>query len=249
MKNQDLPIQPVNTTISTFEGFSEGKIKLVRLPEQFFSELLDQFDHLEELKLILYIFWHLEQMEGSFRCFRVSELYKNTYLLRTLSKDSKTSESILKDALTRAIKRGVVLQIPLSNEEDSDALLFLNSAKGRAGYKAYLQGKWKPENIINQSQIDWLMEQPNIYQLYEENIGPLTPLIADALRDAEASFPQPWIQEAIKIAAERNKRSWSYILAVLRHWQEEGRDEENRRDATEIRRKYIEGEFSDFIEH
>jgi len=36
-------------------------------------------------------------------------------------------------------------------------------------------------------------ERPNIFKLYEENIGPLTPLIADALKDAEKTYPPEWV--------------------------------------------------------
>ena len=51
------------------------------------------------------------------------------------------------------------------------------------------------------------MERPNIFTLYEQNIGLLTPLIADQLRDMEKSYPPDWIDEAFTIAVGRNKRA------------------------------------------
>ena len=60
------------------------------------------------------------------------------------------------------------------------------------------------------------VERPNIFRLYEENIGPLTPLIAEMLRDAEKTYPADWIEEAFKIAVENNVRRWRYIEAILR---------------------------------
>jgi len=71
-----------------------------------------------------------------------------------------------------------------------------------------------------------LVPPPNIFRLYEENIGPLSPLVADELREAEARYPWPWIEDAFREAVERNKRSWSYIKAILRRWEEEGRRDE-----------------------
>ncbi len=53
------------------------------------------------------------------------------------------------------------------------------------------------------------LERPNVFKLYEENIGPLTPMIADALKDAENTFSPEWIAEAIELAVKNNKRSWN----------------------------------------
>ncbi len=85
------------------------------------------------------------------------------------------------------------------------------------------------------------LERPNIYKLYEENIGPLTPLIADALKDAEAEYPPEWIEEALGEAVKRNKRNWKYVEAILRGWKEEGRGkEQNRQNAEELRGRDVE---------
>ena len=93
------------------------------------------------------------------------------------------------------------------------------------------------------------VERPNIFRLYEQNIGPLTPLIAEMLQEAEKLYPPAWIEEAFKIAVEKNVRRWNYIEAILKSWQEEGRDQTDRRNTAKDRRKYVEGEFADFIEH
>jgi DnaD/phage-associated family protein len=95
-----------------------------------------------------------------------------------------------------------------------------------------------------------LTEKRNIYQLYEANIGPLTPMIAETLRDAEDAYPNAWIEEALEIAVAKNVRNWRYIAAILERWQNEGKDErKDRQDPQEDRRRYIEGEYSDYIEH
>ena len=112
---------------------------------------------------------------------------------------------------------------------------------------------WQPESEAGLS-IEPPQEAPNIFQLYEENIGPLTPMLAEALGEAEDTYPLEWIEEAIRIAVEKNKRNWRYAAAILERWQREGphgRKEklEDRRDPEKARRRYVEGEFSDFVEH
>src|SRR5579863_8012189 len=66
-------------------------------------------------------------------------------------------------------------------------------------------------------------DRPNIFVLYEQNIGLLTPLIADQLRDAADLYSQEWIEAAFREAVQYNKRNWKYISAILRRWETEGR--------------------------
>ena len=72
-------------------------------------------------------------------------------------------------------------------------------------------------------QVQVQIERPNIFILYEQNIGLLSPLIADELRDAADSYPAEWIETAFREAVLHNKRKWSYIRAILRRWETEGR--------------------------
>jgi DnaD/phage-associated family protein len=127
-------------------------------------------------------------------------------------------------------------------------LYFLNSERGRAALRAIEKGEWKPTGDTRQP-IALDMERPNVFRLYEENIGPLTPLIADVLREAEATYPLEWIQEAVRIAVENNVRRWRYVEAILSSWKKEGRDAKDRRDTEEDRHKYVKGKYADFVEH
>ena len=67
------------------------------------------------------------------------------------------------------------------------------------------------------------IERPNIFVLYEQNIGLLSPLLADELKDAADQYPGEWIEAAFREAVQHNKRKWSYIRAILRRWETEGR--------------------------
>jgi DNA replication protein len=78
-----------------------------------------------------------------------------------------------------------------------------------------------PSKNIHHIQVE--IERPNIFVLYEQNIGLLSPLIADELRDAAERYPAEWIEAAFREAVEHNKRNWRYIRAILRRWETEGR--------------------------
>lgn len=61
-----------------------------------------------------------------------------------------------------------------------------------------------------------------IFRMYEAEIGLLTPLIADALKDWLDDVPHQWIIDAMRRSVVGNKRSWAYVEAILRAWKAKG---------------------------
>jgi DNA replication protein len=235
--------------MNEFTGFPEGKMRFTGIPDLFFSSLLPEIDHLGELKLTIYAFRLLHQMEGAFRYLRRENFSQDQAFMLGLAENLEQAGEILTEALERCVQRKTFLKASIKLEEGVQEFYFLNSPKGRAALQAMETGEWRHTNDP-QAPVELIPEAPTIYHLYEENIGPLTPMIADTLQDAEQSYPYSWIEEAVRIAVENNIRRWSYVEAILKRWQEGGRDERtDRRDTEKDRRRYVEGEFSDFIEH
>ncbi len=228
----------------TFKGFQSGKTHFTPIPTDFFSEILPQVDHLGELKIILYVFWRVDRMEGAFRYLRRDDFLSDHLLMESLGNPGELDEGI-----KRLLDQNVLLSATVQTDDGEDLLFFLNSPKGRSAVQSIQRGEFRIEGNQHPS-IELAPEPPNIYRLYETNIGPLTPMIAEALGEAEDTYPDAWIEEAFRIAVENNARNWRYIAAILKRWQEEGRhDEKDRRDSEKTRRKYIQGELSDYIEH
>jgi DnaD/phage-associated family protein len=86
-----------------------------------------------------------------------------------------------------------------------------------------------------------------VFTLYEQNIGALTPLIADMLREAEKEYPSAWFEEAFAIAVAKNVRNWKYVEAVLKRWKEKGYEGKNRQNAVKDFKRYTEGEFAEYF--
>jgi DnaD/phage-associated family protein len=226
--------------MSPFKGFAESQEGAVPLPAQFFRNLLPEIDSLEELKLTLYIFWRLEYTEGDFRYIRKQDIIADKLFMETLAGNHQDAQSLLESALLDALQRGTLLEAPINAGQET--LYFLNTPRGRVALKAIERGEWRHSgDPLHPVSLD--VDRPNIFRLYETNIGPLTPMIADTLQDAENTYPINWIEDAI--AVENNKRSWRYVEAILRRWHEGGRDErEDRRDTEKARRRYKEWENS-----
>ncbi len=180
-----------------FSGFPPGKTRTIPVPSLFFTELLPQIDHLGELKVTLYCFLRLALKEGSTRYVRRAELLGDPTLLNGLSLYKHEAEAALNEALERATARGSLLHVELESAGGKEDLYFMNTAKGRAAVEAMTRGEWRP-TADDETPVEVLVDRPNVFTLYEQNIGPLTPLIADALRDLEGEYPAEWIEDAIK---------------------------------------------------
>jgi DNA replication protein len=230
-----------------FPGFPEGRQRMTPVPEVFFRELLPAIDDMGELKLSLYALYALARREGTLRFLTRQQVAQDARLMLALGASGTQEDAALDDALARAVARGTL--VSASAGEGGPTLYFLNTERGRAAAGGLASGAWAPAPEDLLGPID-LPERPNIYRLYEQNIGPLTPMIADHLRDAERSYPAPWVEEAMRIAVANNVRKWSYVQAILNDWQAKGRDErEDLRNTEADRRRYVEGDYADFIDH
>ena len=89
----------------------------------------------------------------------------------------------------------------------------LNSERDRAAMASVTEGRMRVGAGPDVDPWDATVERPNIFAMYEDNIGMLSPMIADELRDAEQLYPAAWIEDAFREAVENNKRSWRYVVA------------------------------------
>jgi DnaD/phage-associated family protein len=149
-----------------------------------------------------------------------------------------------------ATKRGTILKMTLDCDGKPEELYFLNTPSDRQAIDKIQNKELKLPGLkaktITPAQTE---ELPNIFSLYEENIGMLTPMITEELKEAENLYPETWIRDAIKIAVTQNKRKWDYIAAILERWTREGRqDGAYRRDTKkEDPDKYIKGKYGHMV--
>jgi DNA replication protein len=231
-----------------FLGFPDGKQPYTPVPDLFFSELLPEIDHLGELKVTLHIFFLLAQQKGQRPCTSDEELASDQRLLDGLVSPATSSEEVLRDALERAVARRTLLRVTAGEDSNQRDWYFVNSEKGRQAVDDLLAGKWMPAESGEAVRLQ--VQRPNIFVLYEQNIGPLTPLLAEELGEAADTYPASWIEDAFREAVELNKRSWRYIQRILERWAAEGKtDETSPRGDERDRRRYIEGKYADIIEH
>lgn len=212
-----------------FKGFTDSET-FTQLPDTFFHQLLKDIKDADELKVTTYFLWRVQHMDSPLRA-----LSKMDFNVKELG----LAAAEITSGLEKAVKRGSLLRV----KKEADVFFLLNSPRGRAGVQAIESGTWSP-NLASTLPL----ERPNVFRLYEENIGPLTPLIADALKDAEEMYSDAWIADAIELAVKNNKRHWKYCEAVLKRWKEEGtHGQKDKRDALKGSERYTNSEFAEYL--
>ena len=216
--------------MNKFKGFTDSETFSV-IPDKFFHQLLKQIEDVAELKVTLYLMWRVEHMDGPFRALNKMDFDV---------KDLGLAADEITFGLEKAVKRESLLKI----QKDTAVYFLLNSPRGRAGVDAIKTGRWNPKAAVSVPPV----ERPNIFKLYEENIGPLTPLIADMLKEAEELYTEEWFEEAFTIAVKNNKRNWKYVEAILKRWKEEGtHGQKNQQSSEKGSERYTDSQFSEFL--
>ena len=219
-----------------FAGFPRDTL-YTPTPDPLFGPLLEEIHDIAELKVTLRGLWLLHHKRQSVRAVALDEFLADTTLLRGLRPVSDTGPSAssgqpeaepgdaaeeIRRGLRLAVRRGVFL----AHEAGAGRVYFaLNNDAGRRTIDRLKQtgeepgdGSFRADEAPAGAQ-----ERPNIFALYEDTIGMLSPIVAERLKEAEERYPPGWIREAFEIVALENKRSWGYIDSILKRWGSEGK--------------------------
>jgi len=148
-----------------------------------------------------------------------------------------TCEELLSHELIASVGEEILHRV-LELAVDHDALLH-----------STVNIKGKDEDIYSLASESDQYTDNNIFTLYEQNIGIITPMIAEELKDAGNLYPPQWIEEAFKEAVTMNKRSWKYIARILERWATEGKDSGKHKG--DIKKddpdKYVKGKYGHLV--
>ena len=219
-----------------FDGIPAGQLKMTGVPNVVFSELLPMMDDVAQVKVTLHIFYLLSQKKGSPRYVTLEELRADTTLMQGLE--------FKKENLTRGLQKAVACHALLLAEADGAEWYFFNTPESVRVLDKVTKGELKlaaDVRVVPQEP----QPLPNIYKLYEQHIGALSPIIVDELKEAETEYPPEIIMDAFRSAAENNKRSWRYVNKILLDWTRSNKHEKTSRTSTRERRPSITGKLAD----
>lgn len=219
---------------STFGGFTEpgARDDDVRLPQEFFLELLPTISHIDELQVTLVALRYVGRVDEGTAVSEHSFVHDEG-LRRALRTEGspRGPEDRIRHGLELALARGTLLRVIHEHKRREEPWYYLNSPRNRAMITGFERNN---HAIIEASEDDHdpplrvRPDRPNAFRLYEQNIGPLTPLIADQIIRALEDYPHDWIEEAMSEAVAYNRRSWRYISTILDNWLASGRSDDPR---------------------
>ena len=208
--------------MTEFKGFPV-KMTFTPVPNLVFSSLLPQITDIVELKVLLHIFEIIYPKKGSLKFTSYNEMLGHAGLINDLKGQAG---EVLTKALAVLVGKGVLLTLSTEMAGVADQIYFFNNEANRLSVERILSGEMTLPGLKAEKPMPAVAAAPaDIFTLYEQNIGMLTPLIADELREAGKQYPEDWIRDAIKEAVSLNKRNWRYIARILEHWSTEGRDD------------------------
>lgn len=205
-----------------FSGFPRDTL-YTPTPDPFFGPVLEDIQDLAELKVTLRSIWLLHHKRQGTRAVSLDEFLNDTVLLRGLKPDDEADGPAdeIRRGLRLAVRRGTLL-VHGSNPEE--VVFVLNNDAGRRTLDRLRETGAAPTATTGADEAPpRAREKLNIFALYEDTIGMLSPIVAERLKEAEERYPPGWVREAFEIAALENKRSWQYISAILARWGSEGK--------------------------
>ena len=218
------------------------KLDFVFLPDFFFTKVMPKVQDIAELKVVLSVFYLIHVKQRHFECSpsaiaskakvfpqdsqkfwseKQSQFVTCEELLSYYKQfHLEQSEESLRQALNLAVEHGALLHSTLNMNGQCENIYFTGSEPNKGVIEKIKRGELSFEKQVPEKDD----KVGNIFVLYEQNIGIITPIIAEELGEAERLYPHRWIEEAFKEAVVRNKRSWKYIARILERWANEGKD-------------------------
>jgi DNA replication protein len=227
------PAKPTKRRADPFGGFDVDQTPSVPVPASFFSDVLPRITSIDELQVTLAFFRHLHEAGGSEAPVSEQQLEQDKDLRYALREDGSPREPDRRISLglDLALARGTILRFNARSGRTDAIWYYLNTTVNRATLSAMTRGAIRAPRVvwINNRAPEVTAELPNAFRLYEQNVGPLTPLLADQIARAIEEYPAEWIEDAIEEAVTYNRRSWRYISRILDNWTTQGRAESENR--------------------
>lgn len=226
-----------------FTGFPPHA-RFVLVPEAFVTALLPQMEDPAEIKATLHIVRSLSLKRAYPRFLLQPELESDRALVAMVGGVGR-----LREILERMEQRGTLFRLAVKKSEQEHLLYFLNDEPSRQAREKIIRGTLPLGEMASSLPLpDTAPPHPNIYKLYEDNIGLLTPMVAEELKEAEKQYPASWIEDAFKEAVAQNKRRWRYVARILERWATEGRgDGTTGRHLKEDPEKYFKGRYGHIV--
>jgi len=215
---------------AAFSGFP-GIARATAIPNVFFSTVLPRLEAPGDLLAFLWVARLVQEQRAEARYVTPAEVWAAEGASESFAQMAG-GRPALERGLLRCVEVGALLSVRLVGEGSAQPVYFVNNPSSRRALARARAGELqlRPGTAVEAIETE---SRPGIFRLYEENIGTITPLVAERLLAAAEDFPYEMIEAAFREAAELNRRNWRYVERILQNWAQEGRPHEtSRRDSS-----------------
>ncbi|MSQ08220.1 MAG: DnaD domain protein [Dehalococcoidia bacterium] len=198
------------------KGFPAG-VRFTPVPNPLLADLLEEIEDVGELKLTLRVVWALNRQRGFPKFVTASDMSSDQTVARMLGATGQELERVVNAKLEASAKRGTFLRAG-GAQDHAGARFYLNTEENRR--ELTRSGDLSGPSVVEQPPETWqgseAMASGGAFTEYEENIGPLTPVVIGRMADVLIDHSEEDVIGAIRAAVTANARNWNYISAVLR---------------------------------
>ena len=200
------------------------------VPRSLITDILPAMTDLNELQVVLAMLRLVLEAGDVSAPFEESTIVRDRTLrdaLRVVGSGNSADYRIA-TGLDLAVGRGVLLRFRTIEDQHERVWYTIATPEAKSAIDRMLQGESLPPRSLweGDSAPRIEPERPTVFRLYEQNIGLLSPIIADQLVRAMERYPREWIEDAIGEAVAYNRRNWRYIQRILQNWATTGRSED-----------------------
>ena len=200
------------------------------VPRSLITDILPAMTDLNELHVVLAMLRLVLEAGDVSAPFEESTFVRDRTLrdaLRVVGSGNSADYRIA-TGLDLAVGRGVLLRFRTIEDQHELVWYTIATPEAKSAIDRMLQGESLPPRSLweGDSAPRIEPERPTVFRLYEQNIGLLSPIIADQLVRAMERYPREWIEDAIGEAVAYNRRNWRYIQRILQNWATTGRSED-----------------------
>lgn len=225
----------------TFQGFP-GMAKATAIPNLFFATVLPRMKEPGEVLAFLWASRLVQEQRGEARYVTAAKVWSEPGAAASFEACGG-GRAGLERGLDACARLAALLALRLTGGGRDETVYFVNNPQSRRAVARARAGELRlePETTVHEVAFE---QRPDIFRIYEEHIGTLTPFVAERLLEAAERYPDHWIVDAFREAAELNARNWRYVERILENWDREGRANEapGRDSFDERRRRFLGGD-------
>jgi DnaD/phage-associated family protein len=226
-----------------FEGFASASTATA-IPNLFFSRVLPELSGPDAVLAFLWLTKVTQAMKGTVRCATADDIWVEDgapAVFEALGSGRPGLDAGLDEC---AAKKALAV-LDMAGAGGPSRHFFVNNPESRRTIARIRAGELQVRPSAIPSEREPAPSAPTIFKLYEEHFGTITPFVGDRLLEVARTYPELWVEEAVREAALTQAKNWRYVERVLERWTREGRTHETpgRNSLEEQKQRFLGGRY------